>query len=79
MTPLGNVNAALAEIQAALPDWKWTLYGPSEHHGPRAVLVNPDFRIQVGEDGKTPAAACEAALRSALAADAARRRRGDHP
>lgn len=52
----------LAEIARDLPGWSWTVYSKCGAHGPRAVLVNPDCRIQVGEDGAT----VEQALRNTI-------------
>lgn len=61
-----SVDAALLLIERVLPGWADTTYSKTTTHGPRAVLVNPDYRIQVGADGATRPLALLAALLKAL-------------
>lgn len=45
--------------------WSWTLYSESSSYKARAVIVSPDFRIQIGREGKTIDEALNAAARAA--------------
>jgi len=59
------LDAITALIERDLPGWMLTLYWPTKTHGPRAVLVSPDYRKQIGADAQTvPNAACNAFCRA---------------
>jgi hypothetical protein len=48
-----------------LPGWTWALYAPTASMKARAVLIRPDYRVQVGCDGETVEQALCAALEAA--------------
>ena len=65
---IGDITASLdaitALIERELPGWMLTLTR-SQTHGPRAVLVSPDYRKQIGADAHTVQnAACAAFCRA---------------
>lgn len=49
-----SIDAGVKLCELVLPDFHWTVYSRCHEHGPRAVLVSPEFRKQFGENGKTP-------------------------
>ena len=63
------IEAWMKEQLRDLPGWMPTLYWPSASHGPRVVLVAPDYRRQIGRNGETVEIALASAIISAKAGD----------
>lgn len=61
-----SLDDALALVERMLPGWGWTVYSATPHTKARAVLVQPEYRQQVGEHGSDPCRAVLAALLRAL-------------
>ncbi len=66
LTPhTASLDAITALIERELPGWMLTLYWPTKTHGPRAVLISPDYRKQIGVDAyAVQNAACAAFCRA---------------
>jgi hypothetical protein len=45
--------------------WSWCLYGPTETHKARAVLVSPDYRTHIGREAASIDEALAVAARDA--------------
>jgi len=53
-------------VSRLIPEgWSWCLYGPCSNYAARAVLISPDYRIQIGREGKSIDDAIRAAARDA--------------
>jgi|GEM_PF-2099471 len=61
-TFLTSLDAAIALVEKMLPGWGWTVYSATPRMKARAVLVQPEFRQQVGEHGNDPCRALLIAL-----------------
>lgn len=46
-----SLDAGKALIDRILPGWMWTVYSATSRMKARAVLVHPQYRTQVGEEG----------------------------
>ena len=56
------------DIEAMVPaGWFWTLYGPTDRFGARAVITSPDYRRHIGREGRTTEAALRLAVKDARA------------
>lgn len=69
------IEAMMRDSLNSLPGWMPTLYWPTGSFGARAVLVHPEYKVQIGCDGATVDEALDraiAAAHEALAAMAAR-------
>ncbi len=63
------IDAIVADDLNDLPGWMPTLYWPNGSFPARAVLVHPEYKVQIGREGRTVQEALNKAIRAAKAGE----------